>query len=358
MYPDIFNILHRGILSFKRFRSVFLIITGIAMALFCVCTAQANPFTQKNTTPAPRHQDQAVQPAPDAPALPDPGGPKAKTTDSRATGLHLPSLHIMERIIFFQKKIKEKMTALIRQAKETGKTGPLLWVLAAAFVYGVLHSAGPGHGKALALTYIVSLNPTRFNALAFGNILAVSHGMSGAALVFCVKFILETSISGSLASVTRTTQMASYSLIIVLGLFLFVRKLPVWEKLRWKKTKPKKNQPVGDKPRDEIRESLDAKSILPAVLMGMIPCPGVVLAVLFCISLGLSGFGMLLACAITLGMAATLSMVVLAAIAGKSALLAALPRHSGAAHKAGDILEALAGLILCTISLMLLLTLF
>jgi len=319
----------------KRFWPVFLIIAGIAWGLFWVTsgTAQANPFTRKNTNPSPQHQDDSSQPAP-------------KISISQTPGSGAPDSNIIERIIFFQMKIKEKMTALIRQAKNTGNVAPLLWVLAAAVVYGMVHAAGPGHGKALALSYIISIKPTLPKALAFGNILAVSHGMSGAALVFCVKFILQTSISGTLASITRTTQIASYSLIIILGLFLFLRKLPVWKRFK----------PVSDTSVEEIRATMDAKSMLPAVFMGMIPCPGVVLAVLFCLSLGLPGLAIMLACAISLGMAATLSLVVIIAMAGKAALLAPLPRRFSFAKNAGDILEALAGLILCTISLMLLLT--
>lgn len=332
MDTDIAYILNFSKPSVKRLLSVFFIIAGMVSGLFFVPsgTAQANPFTRKNPNPVPQHQDNSLQPAPEMSKPPAPGS------------------HIMEQIIFFQMKIKEKMTALIRQAKQSGETGPLLWVLGAAFVYGMVHSAGPGHGKALALSYIVSIKPTLPRALTFGNVLAISHGMSGAVVVFCVKFFLERSISGTLDSVTRTTQIISYSLIIVLGLFLFLRKLPVWKKFK----------PVGDAPVEEPQTTMDARSILPGVFIGMIPCPGVVLVVLFCLSLGLPGLGMMMACAITLGMASTLSIVVLIAMAGKAALLAPLSRRFSFAENAGDILEALAGLILCAISLMLLLTVF
>lgn len=66
----------------------------------------------------------------------------------------------------------------------------------------------------------------------------------------------------------------------------------------------------------------------------------------------------MLSCAITLGMALTLSLVVVTAMAGKAALLAPLPRRFSFAENPGDILEALAGSILCTISFMLLLTVY
>ncbi|PIE62561.1 MAG: hypothetical protein CSA25_04490 [Desulfobacter postgatei] len=322
---------------FKGFLPIFFIMAGIAWGLCFTApvTAQATPFTRKKTTDVPQHQDDALAPAPTVAKVPVP--------DSGTTGNT-----VMTRITHLQMKIKEKMTALIRQAKTTGEIGPLLWVLAAAFIYGMVHAAGPGHGKALALSYIVSIQPTRSKALAFGNLLAISHGMSGAALIFCVKFLLQASISGTLASVTRTTQIASYLMIIALGLFLFLCKLPVW-----KNSKPAKAS-SGESP----GATMDAQSILAGVVIGMIPCSGVVLAVLFCLSLGLPGLGMMLACAITLGMASTLSVVVLTAMAGKAALLAPLPRRFSFADNAGDLLEALAGLILCTMSLMLLLSVF
>ncbi|MCG8553474.1 MAG: hypothetical protein MI799_23970 [Desulfobacterales bacterium] len=337
MNTDTPNILSRNKSFCQSLLPLFSMIFGIVYALSALSsgTALANPFTRKNTDTLPQHQDNTLEPAPEI-------------SKSPASSPKHPHSNIMERIIFFQMKIKKKMTTLIRQAQKTGETTPLLWVLAAAFAYGVVHSAGPGHGKALALSYIVSIKPGLPRALAFGNLLAVSHGLSGAALVFCVKYLLDTSMSGALGSVTRITQITSYSLIIVLGLFLFLRKLPVW-----KKFKPEIAAPV-----EASGATLDIKSLVPALFIGMIPCPGVVLVVLFCLSLGLPGFGIMMACAITLGMASTLSLVVLIAMAGKTAVLAPLSRRVSFVENAGDVLEALAGLILSAISLMLLLTLF
>ena len=318
-YRLVLNAFLRKFLLFSILTSA-LIFTGAAM-----CTA--NPFTQKKTIP----KNPGIEnPTPAQPAV-------QKKTDSK------PGL--MERLILFQKIIREKMTALIRQAKTTGRTGPLLWVLAAAFAYGLVHSAGPGHGKALALSYIAAVRPTLPRALAFGNILAASHGLSGLLLVLGVKFILNVSISGSLVSVTRITQLTSYVLIIILGLFLFLRKLPVW-----------KNQG------NELAKGLLTSnreltaSVAPAVFIGMIPCPGVVLAVLFCLSMDMTGFGIILAIAVTLGMSVTLSAVVLAAMAGKSLILTTLSRKPEFLHHAADVVEALAGLALAVISFLLFLT--
>ncbi len=321
-------------LNLKAFLRIGLYFSVISAILFTVADiSTANPFTQKKTSRENHSVPETVTEVQTAPNPPDakPG--------------------VMERMISFQMAIKENMTARIREAKETGRFGPLLWVLAAAFVYGVVHSAGPGHGKAVALSYIAAVRPGLVRALAFGNILAASHGLSGIGLVFTAKFILQTSISGSLASVTRATQMTSYIFIIILGLFLFFRKLPVWGKKSTGKA-----QRSGCTVSENKHTTMTQPSLAPAVFMGMIPCPGVVLALLFCLSLGMTGFGLILGLTITLGMAVTLSCVVLAAMAGKSVLLNILPRHPAIIQHAADILEAFAGAVLAIISTIFLLT--
>ncbi len=55
-----------------------------------------------------------------------------------------------------------------------------------------------------------------------------------------------------------------------------------------------------------------------ALAVGMVPCPGVVLVLLFCLSLNALSLGLLLAFSLTLGMAATISAVGVAVIAGKN----------------------------------------
>jgi len=64
-----------------------------------------------------------------------------------------------------------------------------------------------------------------------------------------------------------------------------------------------------------------------ALALGMIPCPGVVLVMLFCLSLNTIGLGLVLAFSLTLGMAITISGVGVSALAGKNLVLGALERR-------------------------------
>ena len=292
-------------------------LTALELA-WAASPAQANPFTQKQTAPAQALSDQ------DAQARPDPPG-----------GLPLAGADpgLLMQITMWQHNIKTQMTQWIRQARSTGHVMPLVWVLGAALVYGMVHSAGPGHGKAVALSYIFCFKPGLARGLAFGNILAFCHGMSGVLLVLAVKFIFDVSITASLDRVTRITQVVSFSLITLMGLVLFLKPLAAAV-----------FRARGRHPASPPDDRAVQPSLWSAAAMGMIPCPGVVMAMLFSLSMGLPLFGVLLGLAISTGMAATLSLVVILGISGKSALLSALPGSSCLGARIETIMETLAGL--------------
>ncbi|MEH0020241.1 MAG: hypothetical protein V6Z89_11335 [Desulfobacter sp.] len=325
--------------------TVWLFILGILAA--GTTPAGANPFTRKNTAepvqerPAdPARADRTAAPQLPAAQPVQPPAPKLSPADPP------PSPGFLLRITMWQQQIKQKMTAWIREAKTTGRIAPLLWVLGSALVYGMVHSAGPGHGKAVALSYIFCFKPSLPRALAFGNVLAFSHGMSGVVLVLAVKYLFQASMTGSLDRVTRITQLTSFSLIVLLGVVLFVRNF-----LKWMRGPAPRAQEHGRE--DECAALPEPGSgrppLLSAVAMGMIPCPGVVLAMLFSLSMGLPLFGVLLGLSISLGMALTLTLIVVAGVLGKSALLSAaarfLPGDSGTAERLEAAVEAMAGIL-------------
>jgi ABC-type nickel/cobalt efflux system permease component RcnA len=64
------------------------------------------------------------------------------------------------------------------------------------------------------------------------------------------------------------------------------------------------------------------KSVLAwAVTVGLVPCPAVVMVMLFCLSMDVVILGLLLSACISLGMATTISIVVIAIVFGKTGIL-------------------------------------
>jgi nickel/cobalt exporter len=231
-------------------------------------------------------------------------GPSQDISQERKAPSKYPFL---DKISTWQQHLNLKMAALTRQAKETGSPGPLFLLIGIAFAYGVLHAAGPGHGKAVAASYLLSHKSKLSRVVLLGNMAAFFHGMSGVLLVLIVYVVLMKGITGSLEYVTRTTQLISYALISMLGGILLTRNI-----LSWRNTNP--DEQAHNKSRFHSKKS---GYIAMAFAVGVVPCPGVVLVMLFCLSLNELGLGLLLALSLILGMAFTISVVGVFGIAGK-----------------------------------------
>jgi ABC-type nickel/cobalt efflux system permease component RcnA len=222
----------------------------------------------------------------------------------------------LTKIALYQQKIKQQMVSLIKQAQSANNLRPLILVLLIAFAYGVFHAAGPGHGKALAMSFIASRNPSLGSGLFFGTFTALFHGFSGVLCVLVLHYILQKSISASLDGISNITQIISFGLLALLGLGIFIKNIYTLY-LSLKTTKGRLKAHVEEK----------KKGLLPwALAVGMVPCPGVVMVMLFCLSLGVTSLGLALAASISLGMATTISLFVLLVVSGKAGLFNIVPQ--------------------------------
>ncbi len=239
------------------------------------------------------------------------------------------------KIIIWQHKLKTKMTLLVRQAESTGSIKPLLLLIIAAFAYGVIHAAGPGHGKAIALSYVLSQRPSYIRGMLFSNCISLFHGVSGIIFVLVIRYILKTNIIKNLETVTNITQVISYSIIACFGLGIFIHSI-------YKLIKNNQKQ----YPSKTFKSEKYVNPVLLALAVGSIPCPGVIMVMLFTLSMDLIVLGIILGVTISIGMAFTVSMVVLIAISGKVASLTAISKNSKHTVPVEYGIEAFAGLFL------------
>ena len=244
--------------------------------------------------------------------------------------------HFLAKISFWQHQLNQKMAALARQAKETQSMNPFFFLVIIAFSYGILHAAGPGHGKAVAASYIISQQGRIADSLLFGNMIALFHGFSGMLLVLLIHFVLHSAVSRTLVDVSRITQIISYSLILLLGAALLTKSVYSWCR-----------RTVIDR-RDPNRYTWRRKAgrLATAFAVGMVPCPGVVLVMLFSLSINMIGLGFILALSMTLGMSVTISVVVIIGTVGKKMALGALNRRRNIAGVVGQMIETVAALMI------------
>jgi ABC-type nickel/cobalt efflux system permease component RcnA len=185
------------------------------------------------------------------------------------------------------------------------------------------------------MTYILSQNASIGGGILFGVSIALIHGFSGALCVLALHYVLEQSVTGTLASVTTTTQLVSFGLITLLGAWITFSHLREWFR------------PVASG--GSVREGGTGNTrILPwALSVGMVPCPGVVMVMLFCLSMGVFSLGLMAAAAISLGMALTVSLVVVCVVLGRKACMGRLSAER--AQRLEQILGIVSGLVVAVL---------
>ncbi|QRY67529.1 nickel/cobalt transporter [Ensifer sp. PDNC004] len=100
-----------------------------------------------------------------------------------------------------------------------------LWSLVGlSFTYGVLHAAGPGHGKAVISSYMIANETELKRGVLLSFLSSILQGVVAILLIGAVYLILRGS-SISMTSATRWLEIASYALIAAFGGWLLLRKL-------------------------------------------------------------------------------------------------------------------------------------
>ena len=252
----------------------------------------------------------------------------------------------LSMIALWQHRLNQKMADLVRESKETNSVKPLAFLLAVAFAYGVIHAAGPGHGKGFAVSYILSQRPGLLRGVLFGSLIALFHGLSGIMFVLIIRIILHESISGTLEEVTRITQIISFSLITCLGLGILIKSI-----YRWITNAKTSHLSFNRSHKRHLYGHL-----LSALVVGMIPCPGVVMIMLFALSMELVGLGIMLGITFSIGMALTITCVVVMVISGKTISLGMVAKHGSLAITLEYLIETIAGLMIACLGLLFLAT--
>jgi len=265
-------------------RALFLL---IACLLFCPgADAADNPFLT-----APKKEEQKVTPQRSFyPAIMQ----KAFSTLSQA-----------------QRRLHEKISGFARQLKKDPSIKIIVLLFAVAFLYGVIHALGPGHGKAFAVSYFISEKADVKKGAILGNLIAFIHVGTSVVLVLIIYSVVRSTVLNHVEDTTRTISLISYALITLIGLTLLFLRI-----------KNKTHHSPHDYSHGEGLSTGSNKSIISVALAaGIVPCPGTIMLLIFSMSLGMLLLGILLALAIAAGMAVTISLAGIAAILSRRLLL-------------------------------------
>ncbi|MGE5988714.1 nickel/cobalt transporter [Klebsiella michiganensis] len=221
----------------------------------------------------------------------------------------------------WQRALNVELSRLLQAVAENPAAAGLS-LLGFSFAYGVLHALGPGHGKVVITTWLAT-HPSKLKS-SIGLTLAASllQGLVAIALVVVVLTLLRLP-ARQLHLSSFWLEKGSYLLVGALGLLLCWRAL---KKLRMLLRRPTftaftahhvhhascgcghQHLPAPE----QLQSGDDWRARLAIVLsMGMRPCSGAIMVLLFSKVIGVFGWGMAAAMAMAAGTSLTISALAL-----------------------------------------------
>lgn len=133
-----------------------------------------------------------------------------------------PFAHLIVWINGEQKRFYLLMTTALKAMRDDPWQA---WILVSlSFLYGILHAAGPGHGKAVISSYMIANETALRRGILLSFISSILQAISAIVLVGLAWFVLRgTGISMGMTG--RYMELASYVLVILCGLYIISRKL-------------------------------------------------------------------------------------------------------------------------------------
>lgn len=249
----------------------------------------------------------------------------------------------------------KQLSGFVKRAK-TDRSA--VWTLIGlSFLYGVLHAAGPGHGKVVISSYMLANEQSARRGVSISFLAAFMQGLVAVGLIGSAVFVFDlTSVRISLA--TRWFEIISYGLITALGLYLVWQKgiepaLATYRRKRADLVQGQKAHQHGHNhhhhhhhhhnhahEHDEacgcgghaadpatLTKPLTLRSAWAAIAsVGFRPCSGALVVLVFAASQGLFMIGVVSTFAMALGTAITVTLLATMAISAKSMASAYLDR--------------------------------
>jgi ABC-type nickel/cobalt efflux system permease component RcnA len=239
---------------------------------------------------------------------------------------------IVGQAVIIQTKLNREITTTLRDAKDSESFWPGFVIIGLSFAYGVFHAAGPGHGKMITTTYFLSRDAGWKQGVAMGSLIATVQAVTAIVLVGGLTLLLNLGP----AAITRNglvLEAVSYALIAGLGALMALRILQGRDDCcdhGPSHHHDHDHHHAHDHSHDhdhhhshdhhhhghdhDMRQQSRWQMIASGVVVGLRPCTGSILVLLFTLANGMVLIGIGAAFAMAVGVALTISLIGLAAI--------------------------------------------
>lgn len=230
-----------------------------------------------------------------------------------------------------QSAFYKQLTGAVRDMKQDGSA---FWTLISlSFLYGVFHAAGPGHGKVVMSSYVLANRETAKR----GAVLCLLSSLLQALVaigVISILAVLFNATSLVITDASRVLEVGSYVLVTGLGAYLIFKSVRGF--VRARSVSHAHHHDHGHHhdencgcghahaPSPELVDQArgGVKAAAAAIFsVGMRPCTGALIVLVFALAQGLFWAGVLSALAMGLGTAITVTTLMFMAVATRRATL-------------------------------------
>jgi nickel/cobalt transporter (NicO) family protein len=258
-----------------------------------------------------------------------PESPAVAPHIERAQG---PVAVVGRALLTFQREANRMIAQHMRAIRDGETSTPLMIGVLLAFAYGVLHALGPGHGKVIVVSYFLSRDALIMRGFLMGLQIAAFHVLSAAVVVALADLVLRQAFGSAPAEVAGV-HLASYGLIALIGVGMTGQALR-------RSYLRRQGIEVSDACCDHGHASALAhhghtgtgRRVEQGALslgVGLVPCTGAVLILLYALANDILFAGVLLVVAIAAGMALTMGALGILSVVARRAVAR---RVEGAGH--------------------------
>ncbi|MGM0544546.1 MAG: nickel/cobalt transporter [Pseudomonadota bacterium] len=240
-------------------------------------------------------------------------------------------------LLGWQRELHRELTLALTALSRESATTTWAALLGVSFGYGVFHAAGPGHGKAVLATFLMSHGGAIGRALGLSFAAALLQGLTAIVLVGVLVYGLGWVTRQAMGSVVWV-EYASFLLVAALGAWL------CWQAIGQLRRAYAANDHDHDHDHDHAccgghhvtpHQSLDWRTALMTVgAIGMRPCSGAVLMLGAAGLLGQFTMGVAAVAAMSLGTGLTVSVLALASVVARDWARRRLARQGATLQRA------------------------
>ncbi len=122
-----------------------------------------------------------------------------------------------------QATFHRELVSLVRSISKEG-SAVLLWgLMTTSFFYGVFHAAGPGHGKAVISSYMLASNAPLRRGIGLSFLCAGAQAVMAIVIILVLSQVF--SLAGKAMQISRFFEVASFAAVGLIGVWMFIRLL-------------------------------------------------------------------------------------------------------------------------------------